>query len=108
MQLPFNMFDPIGTGRFLSNRDLIDRAGAAWTPSMRLWTRNPRLYEVDRADFVGGANLDLAYIDRPLPIPGNVTISAPHIHMQAIAALCLGGYLKPGKAFMVTNPYANG
>ncbi len=38
------------------------------------------MLKVDRKDFVPEEYEELAYADQPLPIPGNVTISAPHMH----------------------------
>ncbi|MEM5878968.1 MAG: hypothetical protein QXU74_00555 [Candidatus Aenigmatarchaeota archaeon] len=37
------------------------------------------MLKVKREDFVPPENKQDAYIDMPLPIPGGVTISAPHI-----------------------------
>ncbi len=36
--------------------------------------------KIDRANFVLNAHKEASYSDYPLPIPGNVTISAPHMH----------------------------
>jgi len=36
------------------------------------------MLKVKREDFVPAENKENAYIDSPLPIPGNATISAPH------------------------------
>ncbi len=44
---------------------------------------------VDRAGFVLKEHEKYAYADRPLPIPGNVTISAPHMHAIVLEALDL-------------------
>lgn len=37
------------------------------------------MLKVRREDFIPPENKQNAYIDTPLPIPGGVTISAPHI-----------------------------
>ncbi len=52
-------------------------------PIMRAFER------VDRAGFVLGGYEKAAYADHPLPIPGNVTISAPHMHAIVLEALDL-------------------
>ncbi len=44
---------------------------------------------VDRACFVLKEHGTVAYADHPLPIPGNVTISAPHMHAIVLEALDL-------------------
>ena len=48
--------------------------------------------KVDRKFFVPKGYEDIAYDDRPLPIPGGGTISAPHMHVIYLEEL----ELKPG------------
>ena len=45
--------------------------------------------KVDRKDFVLKEHEKIAYADYPLPIPGNVTISAPHMHAIVLELLDL-------------------
>ncbi len=52
----------------------------------------------DRAHFVPSALQAMAYLDRPLPVGFNVTISAPHMH--AICLDILSPYLTPGTRFL--------
>lgn len=47
---------------------------------------------VDRRDFVPQSLRKYAYVDSPMPIPGNATISAMHIHAITLSELDL----KPG------------
>jgi len=52
--------------------------------------------KVKRELFVPDELKDQAYIDTPLPIPGNVTISAPHMHVICLEEL----ELKRGEKFL--------
>jgi protein-L-isoaspartate(D-aspartate) O-methyltransferase len=52
--------------------------------------------KVKREFFVSEEFKDQAYIDTPLPIPGNVTISAPHMHVICLEELDL----KRGEKFL--------
>ncbi len=52
------------------------------------------MLKVDRKDFVPEEYKDLAYADQPLPIPGNVTISAPHMHAILLEELELNKGMK--------------
>jgi protein-L-isoaspartate(D-aspartate) O-methyltransferase len=60
------------------------------------YIKDPRvkraMLKVKREDFVAPEYRENAYLDTPLPIPGDVTISAPHMHAIFMAAL----KLKPG------------
>jgi protein-L-isoaspartate(D-aspartate) O-methyltransferase len=47
------------------------------------------MLKIKREDFVPKEYLDSAYADTPLPIPGGVTISAPHMHAIFLEALDL-------------------
>ena len=50
------------------------------------------MLKVKREDFVLPEHRNNAYVDTPLPIPGGVTISAPHMHAIFLSAL----KLRPG------------
>jgi len=50
------------------------------------------MLKVKREDFVAPDYRENAYVDTPLPVPGNATISAPHMHVIFMNAL----KLKPG------------
>ena len=52
--------------------------------------------KVNREDFVPEDLKNEAYADTPLPIPGNVTISAPHMHVICLEELDL----KKGEKFL--------
>lgn len=52
----------------------------------------------DRAHFVPSPLVAMAYLDRPLPVGFNVTISAPHMH--AICLDILSPLLTPGAKFL--------
>jgi len=55
------------------------------------------MLKVKREEFVESKNRENAYIDMPLPIPGEAaTISAPHMHAICLSAL----KLKPGDKFL--------
>jgi protein-L-isoaspartate(D-aspartate) O-methyltransferase len=54
------------------------------------------MLKVKREDFVPEDNKENAYVDSPLPIPGNATISAPHMHALSLEAL----QLKKGEKFL--------
>lgn len=54
------------------------------------------MLKVRREDFVPSESKENAYLDTPLPIPGNATISAPHMHAISLEAL----QLKPGEKFL--------
>jgi protein-L-isoaspartate(D-aspartate) O-methyltransferase len=60
------------------------------------YIKDPRvkkaMLKVKREDFVAPEYRENAYVDTPLPIPGDVTISALHMHAIFMAAL----KLKPG------------
>lgn len=60
------------------------------------YLKNPEIkramLKVKREDFVAPEYRENAYVDTPLPVPGNVTISAPHMHVIFMNAL----KLKPG------------
>lgn len=45
--------------------------------------------KVDRKEFVMKEHEKMAYADYPLPIPGNATISAPHMHATVLELLDL-------------------
>lgn len=45
--------------------------------------------KVDRKNFVLAEHVKIAYADHPLPIPGHVTISAPHMHAIVLELLDL-------------------
>lgn len=45
--------------------------------------------KVDRKNFVLKEHRSIAYEDHPLPIPGNATISAPHMHAIVLELLDL-------------------
>lgn len=47
------------------------------------------MFKVKREDFVDPEYRNDAYIDTPLPIPGGVTISAPHMHSIFLSSLKL-------------------
>jgi len=47
------------------------------------------MLKVKREDFVAAEHRDSAYVDTPLPIPGGVTISAPHMHAIFMSTLKL-------------------
>ncbi|MCS7093900.1 MAG: protein-L-isoaspartate O-methyltransferase [Candidatus Aenigmarchaeota archaeon] len=52
--------------------------------------------KIDRRLFVPEDLKESAYVDAPLPIPGNVTISAPHMHVMCLEEL----NLKKGEKFL--------
>ncbi|MEM5807767.1 MAG: protein-L-isoaspartate(D-aspartate) O-methyltransferase [Candidatus Aenigmatarchaeota archaeon] len=54
------------------------------------------MLKVPRELFVPEKYLEEAYFDTPLPIPGDQTISAPHIHTITLSEL----KLKPGEKFL--------
>jgi len=54
------------------------------------------MLKVRREDFVPYESKENAYLDTPLPIPGNATISAPHMHAISLETL----KLKPGDKFL--------
>ena len=54
------------------------------------------MLKVRREDFVPSESKENAYLDTPLPIPGNATISAPHMHAISLEEL----KLKPGDKFL--------
>jgi len=54
------------------------------------------MLKVKREDFVPLEHREESYVDTPLPIPGNATISAPHMHAISLEAL----KLKPGDKFL--------
>ncbi len=47
------------------------------------------LMKIPREIFVDSKSIDLAYLESPQPIPGGVTISAPHMHAIFLSALNL-------------------
>jgi len=54
------------------------------------------MLKIRREDFVPSGLKENAYVDTPLPIPGEQTISAPHMH-----AICLNALeLKPKEKFL--------
>lgn len=54
------------------------------------------MLKVKREDFIPLERKEEAYVDTPLPIPGNATISAPHMHAISLDAL----NLKPSDRFL--------
>jgi len=54
------------------------------------------MLKIKREDFVPKEYASSAYIDMPIPIPGGVTISAPHMHAISLCAL----RLKAGEKFL--------
>jgi protein-L-isoaspartate(D-aspartate) O-methyltransferase len=54
------------------------------------------MLNVRREDFMWGRYRDDAYSDTPMPIPGGVTVSAPHMHAILLSALGL----KPGDSVL--------
>ncbi len=67
------------------------------------------MLKVRREDFVSSDNKEDAYVDTPLPIPGNATISAPHMHAISLEALKLklgDKFLEVGAGSGIMQAYA--
>jgi protein-L-isoaspartate(D-aspartate) O-methyltransferase len=83
--------DADGTDRAADRDRLVDRLLAAGHVERASTER--ALRAVPRHAFVPGGRRDAAYADRPLPIGGGQTISAPHM----VAAMCDLLDLEPGE-----------
>jgi len=67
------------------------------------------MLKVRREDFVPSESKENAYLDTPLPIPGNATISAPHMHAISLEALKLKSedkFLEVGAGSGIMQAYA--
>jgi len=69
----------------------LERIGYVKSPAVK-----KAMLKVRRENFVPSESSENAYLDTPLPIPGNATISAPHMHAISLETL----KLKPEDKFL--------